>query len=198
MASVEHRQWRAASSERLACARMSSPDDGHGRGKQEGAERGDPTAGCLSSRTCAHGGKSWSRAWRARSAWPWRPAVARPLARRPASRRPAPTSVRSSTSIFLMNENRSFDHYFGSYKGVRGFDDPAARAAGSLRAVVARGCRHASCCRSTSTRPPPTPSAPSTCRTSGRRSTCAGTAARWTSSSPPTRCRSGRVRRTAC
>jgi len=25
--------------------------------------------------------------------------------------------------IFLMNENRSFDHYFGSYKGVRGFDD---------------------------------------------------------------------------
>ena len=31
--------------------------------------------------------------------------------------------------IFLMNENRSFDHYFGSYKGVRGFDDPAARSA---------------------------------------------------------------------
>src|SRR5579863_4289759 len=25
--------------------------------------------------------------------------------------------------IFLMHENRSFDHYFGSYKGVRGFDD---------------------------------------------------------------------------
>ena len=32
--------------------------------------------------------------------------------------------------IFLMNENRSFDHYFGSYKGVRGFDDPVARAQG--------------------------------------------------------------------
>jgi len=25
--------------------------------------------------------------------------------------------------IFLMKENRSFDHYFGSYKAVRGFDD---------------------------------------------------------------------------
>ena len=32
--------------------------------------------------------------------------------------------------IFLMNENRSFDHYFGSYKGVRGFDDAAARSQG--------------------------------------------------------------------
>lgn len=28
--------------------------------------------------------------------------------------------------VFLMQENRSFDHYFGSYKGVRGFDDHAA------------------------------------------------------------------------
>ncbi len=27
--------------------------------------------------------------------------------------------------VFLMQENRSFDHYFGSYKGVRGFDDHA-------------------------------------------------------------------------
>ena len=25
--------------------------------------------------------------------------------------------------VFLMMENRSFDHYFGSYRGVRGFDD---------------------------------------------------------------------------
>ncbi len=25
--------------------------------------------------------------------------------------------------VFLMQENRSFDHYFGTYKGVRGFDD---------------------------------------------------------------------------
>ncbi|HEY7946609.1 MAG TPA: alkaline phosphatase family protein [Acidimicrobiales bacterium] len=32
--------------------------------------------------------------------------------------------------VFLMQENRSFDHYFGSYKGVRGFDDASARRAG--------------------------------------------------------------------
>src|SRR3954463_10411785 len=29
--------------------------------------------------------------------------------------------------VFLIQENRSFDHYFGTYRGVRGFDDPAAR-----------------------------------------------------------------------
>jgi phospholipase C len=28
--------------------------------------------------------------------------------------------------VFLMQENRSFDHYFGSLSGVRGFDDPTA------------------------------------------------------------------------
>jgi phospholipase C len=28
--------------------------------------------------------------------------------------------------IFLMQENRSFDHYFGTYRGVRGFDDHPA------------------------------------------------------------------------
>jgi phospholipase C len=33
--------------------------------------------------------------------------------------------------VFLMQENRSFDHYYGSYRGVRGFDD---RPAGSLGA----------------------------------------------------------------
>jgi len=32
--------------------------------------------------------------------------------------------------IFLMHENRSFDHYFGSYKGVRGFDDHPAASPG--------------------------------------------------------------------
>src|SRR5579875_28394 len=26
--------------------------------------------------------------------------------------------------VFLMQENRSFDHYFGTLSGVRGFDDP--------------------------------------------------------------------------
>ncbi len=32
--------------------------------------------------------------------------------------------------VFLMHENRSFDHYFGTYRGVRGFDDARARRAG--------------------------------------------------------------------
>src|SRR3954452_16001130 len=30
--------------------------------------------------------------------------------------------------VFLVQENRSFDHYFGAYRGVRGFGEPAARA----------------------------------------------------------------------
>ncbi|HMK63126.1 MAG TPA: alkaline phosphatase family protein, partial [Acidimicrobiales bacterium] len=30
--------------------------------------------------------------------------------------------------VFLMNENRSFDHYYGTYHGVRGFSDPSALA----------------------------------------------------------------------
>jgi phospholipase C len=28
--------------------------------------------------------------------------------------------------VFLMQENRSFDHYFGTMRGVRGFADPRA------------------------------------------------------------------------
>ncbi len=28
--------------------------------------------------------------------------------------------------VIIMQENRSFDHYFGTYKGVRGFNDPSA------------------------------------------------------------------------
>lgn len=34
--------------------------------------------------------------------------------------------------VFLMQENRSFDHYFGSYKGVRGFDDHSATSLGAF------------------------------------------------------------------
>ena len=34
--------------------------------------------------------------------------------------------------VFLMQENRSFDHYFGSYKGVRGFDDHGAHDLGAF------------------------------------------------------------------
>ncbi|HEY6474655.1 MAG TPA: alkaline phosphatase family protein [Acidimicrobiales bacterium] len=32
--------------------------------------------------------------------------------------------------VFLMKENRSFDHYFGTYRGVRGFDDHPAGGLG--------------------------------------------------------------------
>jgi phospholipase C len=34
--------------------------------------------------------------------------------------------------IFFMQENRSFDHYFGAYKGVRGFDDHPKETLGAF------------------------------------------------------------------
>jgi phospholipase C len=34
--------------------------------------------------------------------------------------------------IFFMQENRSFDHYYGTYKGVRGFDDHAKGSLGAF------------------------------------------------------------------
>ena len=34
--------------------------------------------------------------------------------------------------VFLMQENRSFDHYFGCYPGVRGFDDHPAGSLGAF------------------------------------------------------------------
>jgi phospholipase C len=34
--------------------------------------------------------------------------------------------------VFLMHENRSFDHYFGMYPGVRGFDDHPAGSLGAF------------------------------------------------------------------
>jgi len=34
--------------------------------------------------------------------------------------------------VFLMQENRSFDHYFGTYPGVRGFDDHPSGKAGTF------------------------------------------------------------------
>ena len=37
--------------------------------------------------------------------------------------------------VILMKENRSFDHYFGTLRGVRGFDDPGAMRLGSGRSV---------------------------------------------------------------
>src|ERR1700678_2288783 len=44
-----------------------------------------------------------------------------------AQRLPAMSSLRDIKHIvMLMQENRSFDHYFGTMAGVRGFDDPQA------------------------------------------------------------------------
>ena len=37
--------------------------------------------------------------------------------------------------VFLMQENRSFDHYFGTFPGVRGFSDPGAITLPSGRSV---------------------------------------------------------------
>src|SRR3984893_4314438 len=43
---------------------------------------------------------------------------------------PGPTGCRKLTDIrhvvIFIQENRCFDHYFGSYRGVRGFADPSA------------------------------------------------------------------------
>ena len=39
--------------------------------------------------------------------------------------------------VFLMQENRSFDHYFGSYPGVRGFDDHPKGKLGSFAQAYA-------------------------------------------------------------
>jgi phospholipase C len=52
---------------------------------------------------------------------------------RAASTRPAGSDLGAIEHVvFLMQENRSFDHYFGSYKGVRGFDDHRAGSLGSF------------------------------------------------------------------
>ena len=52
-------------------------------------------------------------------------------ARQAASVKPAGSDLGAVEHVvFLMHENRSFDHYFGTYKGVRGFDDARARRQG--------------------------------------------------------------------
>jgi phospholipase C len=50
--------------------------------------------------------------------------------------RPAASSLRQVKHVvMLMQENRSFDHYFGTMAGVRGFDDPQALKLASGRSV---------------------------------------------------------------
>ena len=55
--------------------------------------------------------------------------------------------------VILMQENRSFDHYFGTLRGVRGFGDPrAVQAAVGRAGLVSAERRAATCCRSVRTR----------------------------------------------
>ncbi len=54
--------------------------------------------------------------------------------RRAASVKPAGSDLGAVEHVvFLMHENRSFDHYFGSYRGVRGFDDQRTPSRASSR-----------------------------------------------------------------
>ncbi|MES1222977.1 MAG: alkaline phosphatase family protein, partial [Bacteroidota bacterium] len=39
---------------------------------------------------------------------------------------PGSTYLDAEHIVFLMQENRSFDHTFGTLRGVRGFNDPRA------------------------------------------------------------------------
>jgi len=49
------------------------------------------------------------------------------VARAAASTKPAGSDLGAIEHVvFLMQENRSFDHYYGTYRGVRGFDDHRA------------------------------------------------------------------------
>jgi len=44
--------------------------------------------------------------------------------------------------VILMQENRSFDHYFGTLSGVRGFGDRSRPHVFKQRALTARCCIH--------------------------------------------------------
>ncbi len=87
--------------------------------------------------------------------------------------------------IFLMQENRSFDHYFGTLRGVRGFADPHAVTLpnGQSRSGTSPTAA-ASCCRSGPTWPTWARRSCPTRRTAGTTRTPPGTAAATTSGCP--------------
>ncbi len=83
----------------------------------------------------------------------------------------------------LMQENRSFDHYFGTLSGVRGFANPHAPALNNGRSVFYQPDAvnpRPSCSPSTSTPTPPAPRRSPPPATPGRCSTTRGTAVRST------------------
>ena len=73
--------------------------------------------GTLTRRQLLAGGAALGAAWALRES----------VLARAASVAPAPGGLGAIDHVvFLMQENRSFDHYFGTLRGVRGFDDPDA------------------------------------------------------------------------
>src|SRR4051794_5139482 len=61
-----------------------------------------------------------------------------PNVRRAMAHAPSPGKARLADIkhvVILMQENRSFDHYFGTLPGVRGFSDPAALQLDTGRSV---------------------------------------------------------------
>ena len=86
--------------------------------------------------------------------------------------------------VILMQENRSFDHYFGTLRGVRGFGDPRAVKLPSGKPVWYQpdaAIPTATCCRSIPARPTSACSSSRTCRTAGPTRTRRGTTASTTS-----------------
>ena len=73
--------------------------------------------------------------------------------------------------VFLMQENRSFDHYYGTYPGVRGFDDHPHGTLGELRPGAGPAGATARCSPSTSTPRRASASARTTSTTAGTAST---------------------------
>jgi phospholipase C len=61
------------------------------------------------------------------------PKMQKLLAKTPGNRRGSLQDVKHV--VFLIQENRSFDHYFGTLPGVRGFNDPAATTLSTGRSV---------------------------------------------------------------
>ena len=91
--------------------------------------------------------------------------------------------------VFLMQENRRFDHYFGTFPGARGFSDPTAIRLPTGRSVFQQpdpanpdGFLEPYHMSTITTGAAAVPS----CRTTGATSTPPGTRARWTAGCSPT------------
>jgi phospholipase C len=71
------------------------------------------------------------------------PRASNATVRAAASVRPAGSDLGAVEHVvFLMQENRSFDHYYGTYRGVRGFDDHPADSLGPFAQPYPAGTAH--------------------------------------------------------